>query len=304
MHTQDFRKWQHNHIFGQNQVRPGEKRTLVIVVVTAVMMVVEISAGLLYGSMALLADGLHMASHAAALSISVVAYVFARRLAADPHFAFGTGKINSLAGFGSAVVLGAFAVAMVVESTDRLINPITISFDQALIVAVIGLFINGGSAWFLGATPHGQDHHGGHHDHNLRAAYLHVLADALISVLAISALLTGKYLGAYWLDPVMGIVGALVVTQWSYGLLKESAQILLDKQADHGVIERVRKTLEGTSNDRISDLHIWNIGPGIFAAEIAIISDAPQTPDHYKSLIPEELNIVHATIEVHKCPSH
>jgi len=307
MHTHDLAKWQHDHVFGQNQIRPGERRTLVIVVITAVMMVVEIGAGLLYGSMALLADGLHMGSHAAALGISVLAYVYARRLARDRRFAFGTGKINSLAGFASAVVLGGFAVAMVTESTDRLINPISISFDQALIVAVLGLLVNGGSAWFLSSTPHGhgQGHHGHHHhDHNLRAAYLHVLADALISIFAISALLAGKYFGANWLDPVMGILGALLVARWSYGLLKESAQVLLDKQAEPAVIDQLRKTMEGSSNDRISDLHVWNIGHGIYAAEIVIISDEPKTPDHYKSLIPAELNIVHTTIEVHKCPSH
>ncbi len=309
MHTQNLKNWQHDHVFGQDQTLPGEKRTLLIVVVTAVMMIVEISAGLLYGSMALLADGLHMASHAAALGISVLAYVYSRRLAADRRFTFGTGKVSSLAGFASAVLLGGFAIFMVTESTGRLINPIAISFDPALIVAVIGLLVNGGSAWLLATTPqqgkHSHGHHKHHHhDHNLRAAYLHVLADALTSLLAIAALLAGKYYGANWLDPMMGFLGALLVARWSFGLLRETTQVLLDKRADHAVTDRLQKVIEGSSNDRIFDLHVWCIGHGIFAAEIAIISNEPKTPDHYKSLIPEELNIVHTAIEVHQCPSH
>ena len=316
MHTHDLLPWQHNHIFGQDRIRPGEKRTLLIVVITAVMMVVEISAGLAFGSMALLADGLHMASHTVALGISVLAYVTARRWAADKRFTFGTGKINSLAGFGSAVLLGGFAVVMATESIGRLFNPIAIAFDQALIVATIGLLVNGGSAWLLATTPHshghGHDHGHGHghsqhhhgHDHNLRAAYFHVLADALTSVLAIVALLAGKYLQANWLDPVMGILGALLVARWSYGLLKESARVLLDFQAGPAVTGPLREAIEGTSNDRVSDLHVWSIGHGIFAAEIRIVSDAPEVPDHYRSLVPENLNVVHIAIEVHKCPAH
>jgi len=309
MHTHDLAEWQHDHIFGQDRTQPGEKRTRLIVVITALMMVVEVGAGLLYGSMALLADGLHMASHATALGISVLAYVYARRLAADQRFTFGTGKINSLAAFASAVLLGGFAFAMVAESTERLMNPIAIAFDQALLVAVVGLLVNGGSAWLLATTPHQHGHSHGHHehhnhDHNLRAAYLHVLADAVTSLLAIAALLAGKYFGANWLDPAMGILGALLVARWSYGLLKVSAQVLLDKQADPAVTDLLQTVIESSSNDRVSDLHVWSIGHGIYAAQIAIISDEPKTPSHYKSLIPKTLNIVHTAIEMHKRPSH
>jgi cation diffusion facilitator family transporter len=305
-------EWTHAHVFEQDQQRPGEKRTLLVVLITAIMMVVEIATGLISGSMALLADGLHMASHTVALGISVVAYVISRRLAADRRFAFGVGKINSLAGFASAILLLSFALTMVVESTGRLINPVSIDFDQAIIVVVIGLVVNGISAWVLMSTPHEHGHGHGHdhkdthqhHDHNLRGAYLHVLADALTSILAIVALLAGKYVGASWLDPMMGIVGAVLVTRWSYGLIREAGKALLDIQTDERHLKAVRTALEGDTSDRVTDLHIWSIGHGIFAAEIAIVSDNPQPPTHYKSLLPSNLNVVHATVEVHRCTNH
>lgn len=302
MPTHQSEHWSHDHVFDQDQKRAGEKRTLLIVLLTAVMMVVEIAAGLIYGSMALLADGLHMASHATALGIAVFAYVISRRLAADQRFSFGAGKINSLAGFASAVMLLGFALVMVIESTDRLINPLSIAFDQALVVAVLGLVVNGVSAWVLISTPHehGHAHSHDHHDHNLRAAYLHVLADAVTSLLAIVALLAGKYMGAMWLDPAMGIVGATLVARWSYGLICDTSRILLDSQADSHRISALRESMEENSSDRVTDLHIWSIGHGIFAAEIAIVSADPKTPDQYKSLIPSKLNIVHATVEVHR----
>lgn len=313
MHTRQISSWTHDHVFSQDQQRAGEKRTLLVVGVTAAMMVVEIAAGLIYGSMALLADGLHMASHAAALGIAVFAYVISRRLASDRRFAFGVGKINSLAGFASAILLLGFALVMVIESTDRLVNPISIAFNQALIVAIAGLVVNGASAWVLISTPHehghahahGHDHHDHHgHDHNLRAAYLHVLADAVTSLLAIGALLAGKYFGAKWLDPAMGIVGAALVASWSYGLIRETSRVLLDKQAEEDQLVALRESIEAQSTDRVTDLHIWSIGHGIFAAEIAIVSDDPQTPDHYKSMIPPKLKIVHTTVEVHQCTGH
>lgn len=309
MHTRDTGRWQHDHVFAQDRERPGEKRTLVVVGITAVMMVVEIAAGLVYGSMALLADGLHMASHAAALGIAFIAYVIARRLAADERFSFGTGKLNSLAGFASAVLLLGFALIMVTESTSRFISPVEISYNQALVVAVIGLIVNGLSAWIFAATPHDHhDHHGHghahHHDHNLRAAYLHVLADALTSVLAIIALLAAKYYGANWLDPFMGIVGAALVSRWSYGLIRDSARVLLDRQADEKTIAAIRESLERDSGDRITDLHCWSIGPGIYAADLAIVSDNPQSPADYRSRIPPKLGIVHATIEVQRRLDH
>lgn len=333
MHTHKLNAWTHDHVFRQHERRAGESRTILIVVLTAVMMVIEIAAGVIFGSMALLADGLHMASHATALGIAVFAYVVSRRLAADPRFAFGVGKINSLAGFASAVLLLGFALFMAIESTQRLIQPLAISFDNALWVAVLGLVVNGVSAWVLMSTPHGHDHHhdsdADHrehprdqdhdhddddhhhehahvhgHDHNLRAAYLHVLADALTSLLAIAALLAGKYLGAFWMDPVMGLVGAALVARWSFGLIRDTARVLLDRQVDAGQLDALRNAIEGESTDRVTDLHLWMIGHGIFAAELAIVSDTPQSPAHYKSLIPPSLNIVHATVEVHQCDSH
>ena len=307
MHTQDTASWQHDHIFAQDRERAGEKRTLLVVLITALMMVVEITAGLVYGSMALLADGLHMASHAVALGIAFVAYVIARRLASDERFSFGTGKLNSLAGFASAVLLLGFALIMVTESTSRFINPVTISYNQALVVAVVGLIVNGVSAWIFAATPHHHDElhgHEHHHDHNLRAAYLHVLADAVTSILAIVALLAAKYYGANWLDPAMGLVGAALVSRWSYSLIREAAKVLLDRQANATLINVLRESIERESSSRVTDLHCWNVGPGIFATEIAVVSDRPQTPNHYKSLIPDDLGIVHATVEVHECPGH
>jgi cation diffusion facilitator family transporter len=309
MHSKDTTRWRHDHVFAQDRVRPGEKRTLIVVAITATMMVVEIAAGLVYGSMALLADGLHMASHAAALGIAFLAYVIARRLAADERFSFGTGKLNSLAGFASAVLLLGFALIMVTESTSRFIAPVEISYNQALVVAVVGLVVNALSAWIFAATPHDHhDHHGHghthHHDHNLRAAYLHVLADALTSVLAIIALLAAKFYGVNWLDPFMGLVGAALVTRWSYGLIRDSAKVLLDRQADEKTLAAIRESLERNAGDRVTDLHCWHIGPGIYAADFAIVSDTPRSPDEYRSEIPPELGIVHATIEVHHCPDH
>ncbi|RLQ23154.1 cation diffusion facilitator family transporter [Seongchinamella sediminis] len=313
MHTHNLEQWRHDHVFNQDRKRAGESRTLLIVIVTAIMMVVEIAAGLVYGSMALLADGLHMGSHALALGIAVIAYVLSRKLAADQRFSFGVGKINSLAGFTSALLLLVFAVMMVVESVDRFINPLPISFDKALIVAVLGLVVNGASAWLLSSTPHehhhghdhkhGHDHHHGH-DHNLRAAYFHVLADALTSLLAIGALLAGKYLGANWLDPVMGVVGGVLVARWSYGLIRESSRVLLDTQAGEGMTADLKQAIENESTDCITDIHVWCIGHGIYAAEIALVSHDPQPPGYYKSLIPDRLGIVHVTIELHRCNGH
>ncbi len=309
MHTRNTENWQHDHVFAQDRVRPGEKRTLIVVAITATMMVVEIAAGLVYGSMALLADGLHMASHAAALGIAFLAYVIARRLAADTRFSFGTGKLNSLAGFASAVLLLGFALIMVTESTSRFFNPVEISYNQALVVAIVGLVVNALSAWIFAATPHDHhDHHdhghAHHHDHNLRAAYLHVLADALTSVLAIIALLAAKFYGVNWLDPFMGLVGAALVARWSYGLIRDSAKVLLDRQADEKTVSTIRELLEGDSGDHITDLHCWQIGPGIYAADLAIVSDTPRSPDEYRALLPKELGIVHVTVEVHHCPDH
>lgn len=231
MQDENLGLWRHSHTFGQDIKRIGENRTLLVICITATMMMVEIAAGIFYGSMALLADGLHMASHAVALGISAFAYVYARRHALDARFSFGTGKVNSLGGYTGAVLLAVFALIMAWESLIRLANPIDIAFDQAILVAVLGLVVNGASVFILGnqhSHEHGHDHHDDHGDHddhdlNLKAAYFHVMADALTSVLAIGALLAGKYLGYSWMDPLMGIVGAILVARWSIGLLKTTS---------------------------------------------------------------------------------
>ena len=308
MNNKTIHRWQHEHVFGQDQVRPGERRTLWVIAITATMMVVEITTGLAYGSMALLADGLHMGSHTAALGITTIAYVYTRRCATDSRFCFGSGKVNAFAGYTSAVLLALFALLMAWESVNRLFNPVEIAFNQAIVVAVIGLVVNGVSMIMLGGHhDHGHDHshaesqhHSHHHeDHNLRAAYLHVLADALTSLLAIFALLAGKFLGLNWMDPAMGIVGATLVAKWSLGLIRSTSGILLDHQAPGAILEATRAAIEGIDGNHVTDLHIWSIGPGIYSATIAIVSDTPGTPEYYKGLIPKDLGIVHTTVEVH-----
>jgi cation diffusion facilitator family transporter len=322
MHLRSLDTWVHEHTFGQDRVRRGERRTLIVTILTAVMMVVEIAAGVAFGSMALLADGLHMASHATALGIAVLAYAYTRRFAADARYSFGTGKVNALAGFTSAVLLALFAVGMAVESVQRFVDPVAIVFDSAILVAIIGLLVNGASVLILMVPHHDHDdhHHHDHHarghhhdhdsgsgsgsgsgDHNLRGAYLHVLADSLTSLLAIFALLMGKHLGAVWLDPAMGIVGALLVARWSWGLLRATSHVLLDRQAPAAIRNGVRDAIEADGTDRIADLHVWSIGPDIYAADIALVSNDPQPPDHYKRLLPGSLGIVHVTVEVHRC---
>ncbi|REJ69117.1 MAG: cation transporter [Planctomycetota bacterium] len=308
MNNDNLHLWQHDHSFGQHEKRPGEVRTLIVIAVTATMMVVEVVAGIAYGSMALLADGLHMASHAAALSISAFAYVYARRRAHDERFSFGTGKVNSLGGYTGAVLLGVFALMMVWESIHRLIAPVDIYFNQAILVAVLGLLVNGASVVILGHGDHhhehGHDHDAAEHqhgDHNLRAAYLHVLADALTSVLAIFALLAGKYFGLNWLDPTMGIVGAALITHWSVGLLRASSTVLLDRQGPQRIRDAIVTAIEEHERNRVADLHLWAIGPQIYAVEISIVTPEPQPPDYYKSLLSDQTALVHVTVEVHRC---
>lgn len=291
----------HSHTFGQDQRKEGEKRTLIVIAITFVMMLVEISTGILFGSMALLADGLHMASHTAALAITAFAYIYARKNAANPKFSFGTGKVNALGGYTGAMLLAGFALIMAWESVERLLNPVPIVFNWAIGVAVIGLVVNAVSMLVLG--DHGHDHgHGHHHSHshedqNLRSAYLHVMADALTSVTAIIALLTAKYFGWIWMDPVMGIVGSLLVASWAIKLLKTSSHTLLDYQAPEKKLQTLRQAVE-TKDDTISDLHMWSIGPGIHSAMITINAAAPLSPSTYKSRIPKELGIVHVTVEI------
>lgn len=297
---------------------PGERRTLIVIIITSVMMVVEIIAGIAFGSMALLADGLHMASHAVALAIAYIAYIYARRHARDERFSFGTGKVNSLAGFTGAVLLAVFALGMVWESVDRFLHPVAIQFNQAILVAMLGLVVNAVSALVLGhehgevgdghaeqaeghddAVEHAHQHsHAHHHDHNLRSAYLHVIADALTSLLAIFALLAAKYVGATWMDPAMGIIGALLVARWSLGLIRTTAKVLLDHQASAEVLQAVRQILTEDGEAGVTDLHVWAIGPGRYAAAITVAGPAPRTPEKYRTrLRAAQPKIVHATIE-------
>jgi len=285
-------------IFSQTQAQSGEKRALIVVVLTALMMIAEITAGILFGSIALLADGLHMASHTVALIINVYAYIYARRHAGDRGFSFGTGKVNALGGFTGAVLLAAFALIMAWESVERLLNPVEIAFNQAILVAVLGLLVNGVSVFILGEQhDHDHAHHEHHHDHNLRAAYLHVLADALTSLLAIFALLAGKYLGFNWLDPVIGILGAILVSRWSLGLMRATTQVLLDKQEPE-LLQEVRVLLEAEPDTTVTDLHIWGIGSEQHSVVAAIQTSSARTPEHYKKLLAADKELIHIIVEV------
>ena len=294
----------HSHIFGQDVRRPGESRTLIVIGLTAVTMTVEIAAGIAFGSMALLADGLHMASHATALTISAFAYAYARRHSSNPSFSFGTGKVNALGGYTGAVLLASFAAIMAWESVQRLIDPVGIAYEQAIFVALLGLMVNGASVLILNVGGHAHDEdqhqHQYHHDHNLRAAYLHVLADSLTSVLAIAALLGAKYLGAAWIDPIVGMIGAVLVARWSIGLLRTTSDILLDRQAPGHLLERITEAVEADGSCRVVDLHVWSIGSGSYSAIVGIEDEAPLPTGEYRSRIPEDLHIDHVTIEV--CP--
>jgi cation diffusion facilitator family transporter len=317
MHEHGLHPWQHTHDFGQDRKRPGEGRTVLVAVLTAAMMAVEITAGIAFGSMALLADGLHMGSHGVALGIAVFAYVYARRHAHDPRFSFGTGKVNALGGFTGAVLLALFAVMMAWESVERLLYPVPIAFNLAILVAVLGLVVNGLSVLILGhgdqahrhahahadehrVHDHGDHQHHRHHDHNLRSAYLHVVADALTSVFAIASLLTGKYLGWAWMDPLMGVVGAVMVALWSRGLLAVTSRVLLDMQASEGVCHALRESLEREEGIRVADLHVWSIGPNLYAAAVSLIADDPKPTEHYRNRLPADLSLAHVTLEVHK----
>jgi len=300
----------HIHQFTQHN-RRGEKRTLYVLILTAVTMVVEIIAGTVYGSMALLADGWHMGTHVAAFCLTLFAYHFARKHQNNPNFSFGTGKVNVLGGYTSAIALGVVAFIMVIESSQRLFSPHDIAFDQAIIVAVLGLVINLISAVLLGhdhSHDHNHDHHtDDHHSHdhphahqdvNLRAAYMHVLADALTSVLAIAALIAGKYFGWHLLDPIMGIVGAIIITRWSLGLMKQTAPVLLDNNIESTQRQKIRQTIEQDGPHTISDLHVWKVSTDDYAAMMTIESGSEVSSDYFKNLLKDFKVLNHLTIEV------
>lgn len=288
---------QHDHIYlGANQ-QVNEQRTLLVIGLTASMMILEILAGLMFGSMALLADGWHMASHAAALGITALGYAFARQHAHDPKYTFGTGKIGELAGFSSALLLAVIALLMGYESSRRFFAPVVISFDQAIAVAVVGFVVNVVSALLL-KEKH-EDHQGHHHaDHNLRAAYLHVLADALTSILAIFALSAGRILGWVWMDPLMGIVGAVIIARWSYNLLRDTGRVLLDVNINNTLHDNIRQVIEADEDSKIVDLHVWRVGPGHFAAIISVVTSQQHHPRHYKQLLENVQELYHVTVEV------
>ena len=307
MHTHSLEPWTHDHIFLGHQHLRNERRTWFVVAITAVMMVGEIVAGSVFGSMALLADGWHMTTHAAALGIAAAAYLFARRQARDSRFTFGTGKFGDLAAFSSAIILAMIAIQVAYESAVRLVQPVPIAYGEAILVAALGLGVNLVCAWLL-REPHDHDHHDhghshGHHhgDNNLRAAYVHVLADAATSILAILALVTAMFLQWVWADPVVGIVGSLVIASWAYGLIRNSGAVLLDVSADKNIETAIRDRLE-TKGDRVTDLHLWQVGPGHRAAVISIVSDNPLPPATYKRRLRGLRGLSHVTVEVEMCP--
>lgn len=298
-------RWNHSHQFDEgNPVAEGKTRYAVIL--TVVMMVAEIIGGYYYGSMALLADGWHMSTHALALGLSVGAYVLARRYARDNRFAFGTWKIEVLAGYTSALFLIAVALFMFYQSAERLIEPVTIHYNEAIIVALIGLFINLITAWLLGDNHHHDhghhhDHHGHNHDLNLRSAYLHVLADAATSVLAIIALVAGKLWGASWLDPAMGIVGGILVSVWAAGLLRDTGRILLDAHMDDPVVEEVREVIVQVDPEaHIKDLHVWRVGKGKYSVILSLQSNNGMCPNDFREALSIHEELVHITVEINQ----
>ena len=324
MHTEDLSRWTHEHRFDSGNAA-AERSTRVVMWITAAMMVVEIVAGWWFNSMALLADGWHMSSHAVAIGLSAAAYALARRHAQDPRFAFGTWKIEILGGFASAIFLLGVAALMVVGSVERILSPAPIHYQEAIVVAVLGLVVNIVCALILGQAHHhghGHDHghghhHGhhhddhddrGHHDLNLKSAYVHVIADAATSVLAIAALVGGWLWGWSWLDPLMGLVGAVLVGVWAKGLVVDTAKVLLDREMDHPVVEEIREVVEadaGTGDSRLADLHVWRVGQGAYACALTVVThDRTLTPEVVRQRLSVHEEVVHSTIEIHHCPAH
>ncbi len=329
MDADSLERWRHDHAFLGAKHGTHERRTWAVVALTAVMMVLEIGGGLWAGSMALVADGLHMSTHVAAMSIAALAYNFARRHVGNDWFSFGTGKVGELAGFASAVILAMVALLIGYESVSRLIHPVTIAFREAIPIAVLGLAVNLLSAFLLHdeghhhghgdheheAEFHHDDHddhdhdhdhhhdhdhdhdHDHHADHNIRAAYFHVLADAVTSLLAITALGAAAYFGLPWLDPVAGLLGAVVITVWAYSLIRSAGAVLLDAVPNRTYTSLIRRRLE-IENDRVTDLHVWRLGPGHLGVLATIVSQRPREPDHYKARLAGIEGLSHVSIEV------
>lgn len=313
MHTQDLSEWSHDHVFDESS-QAAERGTRAVMWITAVMMVIEIFAGWWFNSMALLADGWHMSSHAVAIGLSAFAYAAARRYARDPRFAFGTWKIEVLGGFASAIFLLGVAAMMVLGSTERIFSPQPIHYQEAMVVAALGLVVNIVCAIILGnAHDHHHDKHDDHHGHdrshghdlNLKSAYIHVIADAATSVLAVVALAGGWMYGWSWLDPVMGIVGAALVAIWAKNLLIETGKVLLDREMDHPVVQEIRDVVETgpeAGETRISDLHVWRVGKQTYSCALAVVThDTGLTSKQIREQLSQHEEIVHATIEIHQC---
>lgn len=319
MHTHDLAEWRHDHQFDTGNIA-GERSTRLVMWITAGMMLVEIAAGWFYISMALLADGFHMSSHAVAIGLSAFAYAAARRHAKDPRYAFGTWKIEVLGGFASAIFLLVVVGLMLYGSVERLVRPEPIHYQEAMLIAVLGLIVNLVSARILGAAhhhdhghSHGHDHHGDHrdqhhhHDLNLKSAYLHVIADAATSVAAIAALAGGWLFGWSWLDPVMGIAGAVVVAVWAKGLIADTSKVLLDREMDHPVVDEIREVIaeRGAEGETaIADLHVWRVGKSTYSCALSLVThDQQLSPKEVREWLSIHEEIVHSTIEIHRCSS-
>ena len=300
--THDHADWTHGHVFLGHGHERAESRTKLVTILTALFMVVEIVTGLLFGSMALLADGVHMATHVGALGLAAAAYWLARRHVADARFSFGSGKFGDLAAFASAVILGLLSLGVAIESVRRFIEPVSVHYAEALFIAVIGLAVNVASAFLL-HDPHEHDEHHDHHrDHNLRAAYLHVVADAATSVLAIVALASGLVFGIGWADPLVGIVGALVIASWAYGLVRDSALVLLDAEDDPDLARDIKALVEREAGAQVSDFHLWRLGPGHRGLIVSLVGGGPADNERIKRILVEHYpSLSHVTVEVAVC---
>src|SRR5262245_48890794 len=308
MHSHSIEGFRHSHVFLGAAHARNERRTWIVIAICTVMMVAEIVGGLWFGSIALIADGLHMSTHAGALLLAALAYTYARRYADDARLTFGTGKLGDLAAFASAIILAMIALFIGYESVDRFFHPVPIAFNEAIAIAALGLVVNIVSALLLRddhehahAYGHDHDHEHFHRDHNLRAAFVHVMADAAVSVLVIIGLVAGRQFGWLWMDPVMGLVATVVILSWSWSLTRSSGAVLLDVSPDPALSRKIVARLEQGS-DRVSDLHLWRLGPGHLAAVISIVTHEPRVPGHYKRRLSDLKSLSHLTIEVLPCP--
>lgn len=315
MHSHSIEDFRHSHVFLGDAHERNERKTWIVIAICAVMMAAEIAGGLWFGSVALIADGLHMSTHAGALLIAALAYTYSRRYARDERLSFGTGKLGDLAAFASAIVLAMVALWIGYESLDRLLHPVVIAFDQAIPIAALGLGVNLVSAYLLRDEhdhhhehhaghehdTHADHHHGVHRDHNLRAAFVHVAADAAVSVLVILGLVLARQFGWVWMDPLAGLVATVVILSWSWSLVRSAGAVLLDMSPDPELAREIAALLE-QNGDRIADLHLWRVGPGHLAAVISLVSDRPEAPDAYKKLLGGLSSLSHVTVEVQRCP--